>query len=108
MISFLIEAMHRQTSTKAVPLSAIRLLELGEILRDACSRQEELDIPDTLIHNDLNTGNILWDGERIAFSQIGAKRRLGIRSYPASGCANSIGRMPRAFAMRTESAGRIS
>jgi hypothetical protein len=68
VISFLIETMYRQTSTKVVPLSAIRLLEIGEILRDACSRQEELDIPDTLIHNDLNTGNILWDGERCVFT----------------------------------------
>jgi hypothetical protein len=68
VISFLIEAMYRQTSTKVVPLSAIRLLEIGEILRDACSRQEELDIPNTLIHNDLNTGNILWDGKNCVFT----------------------------------------
>lgn len=68
VISFLIEAMARQVSTKAVPLRANRLLELGEILGNACSRQEDLDIPDTLIHNDLNTGNILWDGKNCVFT----------------------------------------
>lgn len=68
VISFLVEAMARQTSTKAAPLSAIRLLELGEILRKACACQEELGIPDTLIHNDLNKGNILLDGKNCVFT----------------------------------------
>jgi hypothetical protein len=68
VISFLIEAMARQTSTKAVPLSTIRLLELGQFLDNACARQAELDLPDTLIHNDLNTGNILWDGNNCVFT----------------------------------------
>jgi hypothetical protein len=68
VISFLIEAMTRQVSTKVAPLRANRLLELGEMLRKAFSRQEDLDIPDTLIHNDLNTGNILWDGKNCVFT----------------------------------------
>jgi Ser/Thr protein kinase RdoA (MazF antagonist) len=28
---------------------------------------QELDIPDTLIHNDINSGNILFDGSRCVF-----------------------------------------
>jgi aminoglycoside phosphotransferase (APT) family kinase protein len=68
VISFLIEAMARQTSTKADPLSTIRLLELGQFLDNACARQAELDLPDTLVHNDLNTGNILWDGKKCVFT----------------------------------------
>ena len=67
VFDFLIEAMKRQTSTKAVPLSRNRLLELAEILRDACFHLESLEFPDTLIHNDLNNGNILWKGTRCVF-----------------------------------------
>ena len=68
VISYLIEAMARQTSTKVAPLSRTRLLELGEILRDSCFCLEELDIPNALIHNDLNTGNILWNGNSCVFA----------------------------------------
>jgi hypothetical protein len=68
VIAFLIEAMGRQTSTRVAPLSRDRLLELGEILRDACFRLEAHDVPDTLIHNDLNAGNILSDGTKYVFT----------------------------------------
>jgi hypothetical protein len=68
VIAYLIEAMSRQTSTKAVPLKGDRLLEMGEILRDACLRLEALHIPDTLIHNDLNPGNVLWNGAKCVFT----------------------------------------
>ena len=68
VIAYLIEAMIRQTSPKAAPLSRDRLLELGEILRNVCFRMEALNIPDTLIHNDLNAGNILFTGSRCAFT----------------------------------------
>jgi hypothetical protein len=68
VIAYLIEAMARQTSTKAAPLSRGRLLGLGEILRDGCFRLEALHIPDALIHNDLNVGNILSDGTNCVFT----------------------------------------
>ena len=68
VIAYLVEAMAGQTSTKAVPLSRHRLLELGEILHEACFRLEELDIPDSLIHNDLNGGNILSNGADVVFA----------------------------------------
>jgi hypothetical protein len=68
VIAYLIDAMARQTSAKSAPLSGDRLLELGEILRDACFRLEAFDIPDTLIHNDLNAGNILSDGAKCVFT----------------------------------------
>ena len=67
-IAHLIEAMAQQASTKAAPLGPDRLLELREILRNACSRLEALDMPDTLIHNDLNAGNILSDGANYVFT----------------------------------------
>jgi hypothetical protein len=65
VFEYLIEAMERQSSTKVSPLSRYRLLEIGAILRDACSQLEEFGVPDALIHNDLNPGNILSDGERV-------------------------------------------
>jgi thiamine kinase-like enzyme len=68
VVAYLIEAMARQTSTKAITLSRVRLLELGEILHQACSRLETRNIPDTLIHNDLNPGNILFNGTNCVFT----------------------------------------
>lgn len=68
VIAYLIEAMAKQKSTKAAPLSRDRLLDLGEILGDACFRLEALGIPDALIHNDLNPGNILSDGANYVFT----------------------------------------
>lgn len=68
VIAYLIEAMDRQTSTQVAPLSRDRLLDLGEILRDACFRLEAHGIPDALIHNDLNAGNILSDGAKYVFT----------------------------------------
>jgi hypothetical protein len=67
VIAFLVDAMGRQTSTKVARMSAKRLLELGEILRDTCFRLEGLGIPDTLIHNDMSFGNILYDGKKCVF-----------------------------------------
>ena len=68
ILTYLIEAMARQTSTRAVPMSQHRLHELGEILFQACDRLEAVSVPDTLIHNDLNPGNILSDGENLVFT----------------------------------------
>jgi hypothetical protein len=68
MIGFLVEAMARQTSIKTSPLSRNRLLELGEILRNALCQLESLGIPDALVHNDLSLGNILFHGRHYAFT----------------------------------------
>jgi hypothetical protein len=68
VVAFLIDAMARQTSAKVAPLRRHRVLELGEILGDALCQLEALAIPDALIHNDLNLGNILYDGTRCVFT----------------------------------------
>lgn len=68
VVQFLIDAMARQTAAKVAPLSPHRVLELGEILRDALCQMESLGIPDALLHNDLNMGNILDDGTRCVFT----------------------------------------
>jgi hypothetical protein len=67
IIAFLIEAMERQTSTKALPLKRDRLEELKRMLFDAIREMEDLGVPDTVLHNDLNLGNILYDGENCYF-----------------------------------------
>jgi hypothetical protein len=64
---YLIDAMERQESTRVPALSRDRILELAKILKRACLSMESLGIPDTLIHNDLNRGNILSDQSRCVF-----------------------------------------
>lgn len=67
VIAFLIDAMARQTSTKVAPLRSNRVKELGMIVRDALCQLEVLGIPDALVHNDLNRGNILHHDMHFAF-----------------------------------------
>jgi hypothetical protein len=67
IIEYLVEAMSRQTSTKVLPLAKERLQDLGHILRDAFYQMEALHVPPTLLHNDLNAGNVLCDGRRCVF-----------------------------------------
>lgn len=64
---YLEEAMAHQTSTKVAPIGVCRLRELEQILRNACFRMQDLAIPDTLIHNDINADNILISDCRCAF-----------------------------------------
>jgi hypothetical protein len=68
VVSFLIDAMAKQTSTKVAPLSRRRVLDLGDTLCDALCQMEALCVPDALIHNDLNAGNILYDGRNCVFT----------------------------------------
>jgi hypothetical protein len=68
IISYLEEAMERQTSTKVPRLRASQLREIGAILIDAMGAMEELGIPDTVIHNDINRGNILFSDRGCVFT----------------------------------------
>jgi hypothetical protein len=68
LMSYLAEAMGRQTSTKVQRVGQRRLGELAKILGDTCRSMEELRIPDSLIHNDTNPGNFLFDGSRCVFT----------------------------------------
>lgn len=67
LIRYLDDVMARQTSTKVRPLTNKQLMELGHLLEHACAAMETLGVPDTLIHNDINPGNILVDGTRAVF-----------------------------------------
>jgi hypothetical protein len=68
VISFLIDAMAKQTSAKVAPLGRRRVLELGDILGDALCQMDALGIPDAVLHNDLNKGNILFGGANCVFT----------------------------------------
>jgi hypothetical protein len=68
LIAYLDEAMVLQTSVKAPQLSSSRLKDIGTALNHACSLQQELGIPDSLMHGDINPGNILFDGNRYVFT----------------------------------------
>ena len=68
LVEYLDEAMTRQVSTKVPRIGRRRLQQLASILEDACFRMEALEIPDTLVHNDMNSGNILFQGEHCVFT----------------------------------------
>lgn len=68
LIAYLGEVMASQTSTRVPRLGYCRLRELGSMVNDACSRMEDLRIPVTLIHNDINPGNILFNGTHCVFA----------------------------------------
>jgi hypothetical protein len=45
---------------KVPPLDTMRLHEVKSILKSVCSRARAIGIPDTVVHGDLNCGNILY------------------------------------------------
>jgi hypothetical protein len=68
LFEYLDEAMAKQTSVKVQRIEKRRLWQMADTLQDACSRMEDLGIPDTLIHNDINSGNILFRGTHCVFT----------------------------------------
>jgi Phosphotransferase enzyme family len=68
LMRYLEEIMATQTSTKVLPIESKRLGVLKLLLEDAYIRMEAIGIPDTLLHNDMNTGNILVNGTRAVFT----------------------------------------
>jgi hypothetical protein len=68
LIQYLSLAMEHQTSTRVPRLTTGRLVEVGQLLKNACDCLEELSIPDSLVHNDVNPSNILYDDSRCVIS----------------------------------------
>lgn len=68
LFNYLDGAMLKQVSTKVPRIERVRLREMEIMLGDCCLRMEVLGIPDTLLHNDINSGNILFKGERCVFT----------------------------------------
>ena len=67
IMAYLEEVAAQQTSTKAPRLGQEQLHRLARFLRDAFEHMRSLEIPDALVHGDLNLGNILFDGKRCVF-----------------------------------------
>ncbi|CAN5708672.1 hypothetical protein BH10ACI4_BH10ACI4_23250 [soil metagenome] len=61
------EAMGRQISTRVPRIETKRLLELQVLFEDVCSAMEDLEIPDMVLHGDMNLANLLFAHERCIF-----------------------------------------
>jgi hypothetical protein len=68
IVDYLEEAMELHASTRVLPLGVARLREIGTILKDACGAMQRLNIPATIVHNDLSRGNILFKGTQCVFT----------------------------------------
>jgi hypothetical protein len=68
IIDYLDDAMRQQSSNIVPPLSTPRLQEIRIALHRACLAIQELQIPDSLIHNDISPGSILDDGTDCVFT----------------------------------------
>ncbi len=68
LVEYLDEAMVKQSSTRVPHIERRRLLQLAGIAEDACCSMEALEIPDTLVHGDMNSGNILFEGNHCVFT----------------------------------------
>jgi hypothetical protein len=61
---FLLDAMRNQKSTEVPRLEDERILEIGTHLKAAYEFIDTLRIPNSVVHNDINIGNLLYDGAR--------------------------------------------
>jgi hypothetical protein len=67
LFAYLAEAMSLQTSTRVSQISATRLEEMRELLERVCNHIEHLDIPSTILHGDMNLGNLVFTEDRCQF-----------------------------------------
>jgi hypothetical protein len=67
LFAYMEEAMSFQTSTKVARIETKRLRELQNLFEGVCSHMDDLGLPDTVLHGDMNLGNVLVAGERCVF-----------------------------------------
>jgi hypothetical protein len=67
VFTYLEDAMGQQTSTKVERIEARRLRELAVVFEDVCGRMDRLGLPETILHGDMNPGNILVSGSYCQF-----------------------------------------
>jgi hypothetical protein len=68
LLEYLNEIMAKQTSIKAPRIDAHRLRQIVGLLSGALIRMEDLGIPETLVHNDMNTENVLFRETKCVFT----------------------------------------
>jgi hypothetical protein len=59
LFAYFCDAMDRQTSTKAPRIEQRRIFEIRDLFERTCSIVERLKIPNTVIHGDMNPGNVV-------------------------------------------------
>jgi hypothetical protein len=67
LFDYIEEAMSLQTSTRAPRLEKRCIQRLLAVFKAVCQRVEHLGIPDTVVHGDMNRGNILVGGRNCQF-----------------------------------------
>jgi len=75
-LPLLSNAMRLQTSTSVPKIDDKRLGELVRVADEACEALVQIKMPDTIVHGDLNQGNILFQGEACRFIDW-AEARVG-------------------------------
>jgi len=75
-LPLLSKAMRLQTSTSVPKIDDKRLDELMQMGDEACEALIQVKMPDTILHGDLNPGNILFQGEACRFIDW-AEARVG-------------------------------
>jgi hypothetical protein len=68
LFEYLEQVLEQQTSTKAPRIERSRLHELRSIVERAFCAMESLQIPDSLVHIDINPGNVLINSTRCVFT----------------------------------------
>lgn len=66
MFKYIEIAMDDQESTKAPRITSSRLQKLRDTVAMACVAMRALEIPDTIVHRDINPGNVLI-GDKVVF-----------------------------------------
>jgi hypothetical protein len=59
LFDYLSDAMSLQRSTKVLPVDSPRLRRIYTAFKHICHRLQDLNIPDSIVHGDMNRGNIL-------------------------------------------------
>jgi hypothetical protein len=67
LFAYVAEAMSFQTSTKVPRIETSRLQEIRKLFEEACHRAECLEIPSTILHGDMNLGNLVFTKEGCQF-----------------------------------------
>ncbi len=67
LFAYVAEAMSFQTSTKVPRVGTSRLQEIRKLFEEACRRAECLEVPSSILHGDMNMGNLVFARERCQF-----------------------------------------
>lgn len=67
LFSYIDEAMSVQLSTKVPRIERQRVQEIHDVFNLACERLDEIGLPESVLHGDMNVGNIMVGSSRCQF-----------------------------------------